>query len=492
MRVTEAQLVASVCRDSFECFVREFWGRVCTDPLQWNWHMTVVCDALERVGRRLFRGEAARDLVINQPPGTTKSTLVSVLFPIWLWTHKLDACAICGSYSYDPIALKFSQQGRDLVTSDEFRAVFPEIRLREDQNKKGNYSNTANGFRYAVGIGGSVTGLHGDVIVVDDPINPNKSLSDVELDRANHWMNQTLSSRKKDMLRTPTILVMQRLHQNDPTALFLESGDPEHICLPATLEYPVKPTELVSKYVDGLLSPVRHSPAVLGKERKRLGEHGYAGQYGQSPTPAGGGMFKVDLIQARQPPERFKRIVRAWDRAGTLASQTKLGRRSAWTVGIKMALDWNDAVWILDVIRVRLDSYRRERLIHQTAKRDGRHVEVGVEQEPGSGGKDQALATVKRLQGFRVRVLPASGKKETRAEEFSVQVNAGNVAIPIQFRPEGRWADWAAEYLEELRHWPFSTFKDQGDASAVAYTVLSRNRPRVGTLRMKRTGVRAL
>lgn len=102
-----------------------------------------------------------------------------------------------------------------------------------------------------------------------------------------------------------------------------------------------------------------------------------------------------------------------------------------------------------------------------------------------SGGKDQALNTVKRLIGFRVRTLVARGSKEVRADEFSVQVNAGNVHLPEELREGGSWIGWAADFVDELRHFPFSTYKDIVDSSSGAVSLLVNRPQRCGALRRK-------
>ena len=100
---------------------------------------------------------------------------------------------------------------------------------------------------------------------------------------------------------------------------------------------------------------------------------------------------------------------------------------------------------------------------------------IGIEQEPGSGGKESAQATVKRLAGYRVRVVPAVGSKEERADEWSSMVNVGAFYM--------READWNDALKDEMRFFPFSTYKDQVDAGAGAYTILANPARKVGGAR---------
>jgi len=111
--------------------------------------------------------------------------------------------------------------------------------------------------------------------------------------------------------------------------------------------------------------------------------------------------------------------------------------------------------------------YKRQQL-------DGKTVEIGLEQEPGSGGKESAESTVRNLRGWRVRVDRPTGDKSLRADPFSVQVNNGNVSMVR--------GDWNEDYIEELRYFPFSKYKDQVDASSGAFNILAGRNIRAGAL----------
>ena len=471
-QLAEHDLTQSICRESFYEFVKEFWDTIIPERPVWNWHIEFLCDELQVVAERVFAGRPkAYDLIINISPGTTKSTLVSILYPAWIWTRMPTARMISGSYE-QLLSLNFARKSRDVVKDEKYQAAFGPTLMRGDQDTKGFYENEDGGDRKAIGAGGNITGSHGHFILIDDPINPKEAVSPPGLKAINEWMDETLPSRKVDKAVTPTILVMQRLHQDDPTGHMLskmeKAGRIRHICLPADDSYEIKPASLKARYVDGLMDPKRLSRAILEEQRAALGEYGYAGQYGQSPVPRGGGMFQTERILADSPPRHWAIRVRFWDKAGTKGG-------GAYTVGTLMGLDLQGRFWILDVIRHQLDSSSREALIRQTAEIDGVDIIVGVEQEPGSGGKESAENTVRNLRGFRVRVDRPTGDKVMRADPFSVQVNAGNVSIQ-------KGAPWAREYLSELRFFPFGTYKDQVDSSSAAFALCNAQRRKVGAL----------
>lgn len=405
--VSKDELQASICRDSFFEFVKEFWDTVVPEDFVGNWHIEFLCDELQKVAERVFKGlSKEHDVIINIPPGTTKSTICSIMFPAWVWTRMPTARVICGSYAYQ-LSMDLSRKSRDVVQSDKYLGYFGDIELREDQNTKGYFLNNHGGFRFAVGVGGSVTGFHAHFIIIDDPLDPAEAASDAELKTANNWMSETLPTRKVDKKMTVTVLIMQRLHQDDCTGHTLKKKKDKiwHICLPGEVHddnrKDVKPRRLLRKYKKGLLDPERLSRDVLEEMKVDLGKYGYAGQVLQTPIPRGGGMFEIQHLQIRDlPPRRkFKRLLRYWDKAGTQDG-------GAFTAGVLMGIDFEEPCryWVLDVVKGQWSSGNREKIIKNTAIIDGEDVEIGVEQEPGSGGKESAEGTVSRLAGFTVHV----------------------------------------------------------------------------------------
>ena len=469
MLINRDQLEASIVRESFKDFVQRFWDTIVPEKLVWNWHMDVLCQYLQEAAERVFKGEPKKeDIIINIPPGTTKSSVCSIFYLPWIWTRMPTARSINASYSY-PLAMDLSRKSRDVVTSEKYTRLFGDVGVREDQNAKGYFATEAGGMRYAVGTGGSVMGFHGHFLVVDDPLDPNQAVSEAKLEAANRWIAETLPSRKVNKEVTVTILIMQRLHQNDPSAVMLRRADEgvatRHIKLPAEIQgsgfEQVRPRRLAKFYKEGLLDPQRLPRRVLSEALASLGQYGYAGQMLQEPVPLGGGMFKPDRIQIDVPPPRADLIkeVRYWDKAGTAGG-------GAFTAGILMSRDSRGRFWILDDVRGQWDASVRERIIKQTAALDTRKVSIWVEQEPGSGGKESAQGTVRNLAGYNVHVERPTGHKELRADPFSVQVNGDNVFM--------RAGPWNKAFLEELEYFPHSRYKDQVDAASGAFAALVR------------------
>lgn len=469
MRFDYYELLASTCRLSYFEFVKHFWGTIVRDPLVLNWHIKYLCDEIQTKLERVFRGEPCdQDVLVNIAPGTSKSTLFSVMLTPWAWTRMPHFRMIGASYT-DALALDLSGKSRQIVESPLYQKTFPEVVLTKDTNSKSHWKNTRGGDRYAVAVGGSVTGMHAHCIVIDDPIDPRGVRSKADLETANIWCKETISSRKVNKELTPTFVVMQRLHQNDPSELYIARGV-KHICVPGEETPKIYPPELRSNYQNGLFDPVRLSRPVLEKMKSELGQFGYSGQILQDPIPLGGGMFKPERINiVEYPPVStgFTKIVRYWDKAATKGG-------GDWSVGVKMGLHKDGSYWILDICRGQWSSDERERQIVACASRDGKSVRIGIEREPGSSGVDSVKDSIKRLAGYHVIPNLASGKKEIRADTFSVQVNAGNV-----YMVKGAYV---SPYLEELAFFPNGKHDDQVDASAGAFSMLEKQKTKLGLL----------
>lgn len=493
--VDPTSAMRQLTKSSLFYFIQYFWPAYSQQHFVPNWHIEYICGELEKMARRVANNEHKEyDLIINVPPGTTKTAMVSIMFPIWCWVNWFWMRFICASYT-SPLSLESAEACREIIRSDRFKETFPEIDIKDDKDTKSNFriirrkfregfppQQELGGNRFSTSVGGSVTGFHAHIILADDPIDPNRVMSDVEVKKANHWMDTTLPFRKVDKNVTATVLVMQRLHQDDPTGHWLklagvkkdQNGNwvyPDvmknkirHICLPGEIRNYAKnvhPPELKSRYVDGMLDPNRLDWSALNEILNR-GQFVYGGQVGQDPIPLGGGMFKIDkltVLTTLPRPHEIVSTVRYWDKAGTE------GGTGAFTAGVKMSKLKDGSFLVEDIKRGRWASEEREAIIKRCALTDGGKCRVMVEQEPGSGGKESAEATLKNLAGFIAGKDRPTGDKTYRADPYSVQVNLGNVKLLA--------GAWNQEYLNELKHFPSSTFKDQTDASSGAFAKLT-------------------
>jgi len=163
------------------------------------------------------------------------------------------------------------------------------------------------------------------------------------------------------------------------------------------------------------------------------------------------------------PPDEDRIIIRYWDKAATANGGCE-------TAGVKMSKTDDGRFFVENVVHGQWSTYAREQIIRKTAEQDGAAVEIYLEQEPGSAGKDSAEFTIRNLAGFIVTAERATGDKVERAKPFSSQVEAGNVYLVR--------AEWNKAFIHQHHNFPQSKLKDMVDASAAAFNILSSKEPR--------------
>lgn len=263
-----------------------------------NWHGRFIAGVLQTEAYRIAAGQKSRgDIVINVPFRSSKSLLTTIVFPVWAWTISPHMSFITASFS-NQLSTEHARKSRQLIQSDWFQQHFGQaFSIVTDQNVKSNYENDKGGKRFATSVGGSVTGMGADVIILDDPLNPKMAYSDVERENVNRSYRETFYSRTKNPHTAVRIAVMQRLHEDDLSGLMLREGDARHVCIPAELTDDVQPKRLRDMYVDGLFWNERFTREILDKYKTSLGSVGYAGQMLQKPSPPQGAIFKRDWFQ---------------------------------------------------------------------------------------------------------------------------------------------------------------------------------------------------
>lgn len=296
LKVDPNKALAELCRRSFYRFLKEFWGTIIAEKMVDNWHIKYLCDELQSIIERLARREKKEYdyVIINVPPGSSKSTIISEMMPIWGWTIDPSLRYICGSYASTP-AEDIAEKSFRIFNSAKFRELYPELVINSSGGKT-NFKNGKLGERYTTSTGSGITGIHAHAIILDDPMSPAIAASKLERERANKWVSETISSRKVDKEVSVTIIVMQRLHEADTTGYLLgkKNLNIKHICIPAELSEDVKPASLKEYYQDGLFDPIRAPRSVLNTAKEDLGSYGYSGQMMQRPAPEGGGIIKKE------------------------------------------------------------------------------------------------------------------------------------------------------------------------------------------------------
>lgn len=295
-KIDIVKVKAELSRRSFYKFFCEFWGVIESDELILNWHIKYLCDELQKIGEGVISGSKVNeDLVINICPGTTKSTIASIMLPAWLWTRKPDCVSLCNTINTNN-ATKFSLKFRDIVTSDQYKAYFPEIEIRHDSSAFLRVQNTKGGARRQFTTKGSITGDHGHIRIDDDPMDFQSARSDAESERCIEGY-KAYSTRAKKNAFVPYILVAQRLSEQDtPSYVFKVKPNVKKIVLPAWDNGKVFPPELKENYVFGLLNPHHLNQKYLDDKKLELGDLQYLAEYGQDCETKEGYMYSVQKV----------------------------------------------------------------------------------------------------------------------------------------------------------------------------------------------------
>lgn len=452
-------------RTNFLDFVSHTYPTYQAEPA----HM-VIADHLEAV----LHGDIKR-LMIFAPPQSGKSELVSVRFPGFWLSHRPDEPVIFTSYAAS-LAHSKSWEARNVVESPQFQEIFPEI-LTNKTRRAGDhwYISGHRGFMLAAGVGGPITG-HGAMLgIIDDPIeNWQQAQSQTIRDNVWNWWKSTFRTRIRE--GGAIILIMTRWHEDDLAGRIIKDQGKEWtiLRLPALAE--TNEEREIGNRLIGLndlcdpigrlpgeaLCPGRFKKETLEKISKDVGPMVWNAEYQGVPRAPEGNRFKREWFEIVEAiPTEIVRLVRYWDKAGT-----KDG--GAYTSGILLGITPNHTIYIIDVVRGQWEYVDREAIIKQTAKLDSDRfgsITTWIEQEPGSGGKESAEATIRNLSGYAVFADRVTGSKDVRLEPFAAQSGVKNVKLVR--------ADWNWNWLEEICAIPNSKYRDQGDSTAGAFNKLT-------------------
>jgi hypothetical protein len=270
----------SLLRTNFDAFLRRCLMTLNPgSPYLPNWHISAIAHVLARVRR----GEITR-LIINMPPRHLKSLTVSVAFPAFLLGLQPWRRIFAISYG-DELSLKHALDFRSIVEAPWYCRAFRDMQIA--RSLQDEVWTTAQGFRKSTSVYGTLTGLGGDIFIIDDPQKPVDAQSDTQRNRLNHWFSNTLMSRLDSKEEGVIIVVMQRVHLNDLSGYLLETGDWHVLSLPAIAEQ--DETIAIGDNVFHLrrageaLHPELESIESLERHRREIGSYVFAGQYQQAP-----------------------------------------------------------------------------------------------------------------------------------------------------------------------------------------------------------------
>jgi predicted phage terminase large subunit-like protein len=424
------------------------WAKTALAPLVPAAHHLRLLAELER----LEAGETDR-LIVLMPPGSAKSTYVSVLFPAW-WLYRRRGSAVITACHTADLAEHFGRQVRRLVAE---HAPILGYGLAAGDRAAGRWATTDGGTYFATGVRGPLTGRRADLVVIDDPIKSHAEAdSAVYRDHTWNWFRSDLVTRLRPEARI--VVVMTRWHPDDLGGRLLEADDGWTVLrLPALAEA----DDPLGRAPGDALWPEWEDRAALERKRALVGGRVWSALFQQSPRRDDGSLFPIGRIDVVEAVAELH-SVRAWDLAATADSD---GRDPDWTVGLRLGRELSGRFMVLDVARLRGGPHEVEEAIVSTAHQDGRAVPIGLPQDPGQAGKHQVAWLAARLAGHRVVASAETGAKLTRALPVAAQAEAGNLRLLR--------GGWNRALLDELRDFPHGRKDDQVDALSRAFSMLT-------------------
>ena len=461
--MTRLELVrAEKARRNLKEFVLQAWHVLEPEtPFVDGVHVDAICSHLQAV----IEGRI-QNLGINVPPGSAKSLLTAVFFPAWAWIDHPALRWLFASYS-ERLSTRDSVKCRQLIKSDWYQLRWGHrFQLTDDGDEKTRFINNRTGYRISTSVNGTGTGERCDILVVDDPHSVKKAESDQERQSAVDWFFGTMSSRLNDLRTGHKIVVQQRLHESDVTGELLKrKAKYDFLILPAEYDPEIARTTSIGwhdpRTIPGeLLWPNKVGPEEIAAIKTDLGSYKYAGQYGQRPSPADGGMIKRTWWKFWSTfptgTDLFMLSMDASFRGGPGADYVVI---QCWA---KKSADY----YLIDQDR---GQWNFPDTIKHFLDMTGKWPQASLKLIELKANGQAILDSLRQKVSGMVGVTPHESK-ESRMAAVSPLIEAGNVWLPSN-------APWVDGFIEEHAQFPNGSNDDQCDGTSQALYRMSRKQP---------------
>ena len=451
LRVLEAQLSKlermkqrELSQTRFIKFVEAVWPSFISGR-----HHQRMADAFERVAN----GTCKR-LIINMPPRHTKSEFASYLLPAWFLgkfpNKKVIQCSNTGE-----LAVGFGRKVRNLVDSDVYHEIFPELTLQADSKAAGRWNTSKGGDYFAIGVGGTVTGKGADVLIIDDPHSEQEAkqaASTPEIfDSVYEWY--TSGPRQRLQPGGAIVIVMTRWALRDLTGQVIRSAaqrageDWEVIEFPA-----IMPS-------GNPLWPEFWSVQELEALREELPNSKWQAQYQQNPVGNESAIIKRDWWKwwEKDNPPNCDYILQTWDTAFEKTQRADYSAGTTWGVWTNDEDNSTPNIILLGTYKKRAEY---PELKKDVLREYNEYEPDGVLIEKKASGAP--LIYELRAMGIPVQEFtPGKGQdKIARLNAVSDIIASGKVWVPR--------TRWAEELVDEVAAFPSGEHDDLVDATTLA------------------------
>jgi len=448
LKALEAELAkkrTQGARDKFLPFVRRVWP-----DFVYGRHHQIMSDVFERIDA----GELKR-CIINLAPRSTKSKFTSVLFPAWYLGRHPDRKVLECSHTAS-LALDFGREMRNLINSDDYRSVFPDMALSPDARAAYRWNTNKGGQYFAIGKTGAAAGRGGDLVIIDDPHSEQAVIENSEVDFKKTWAWYLSGPRQRLQPGAAILVVMTRWGQLDLTGQLLRQAiEEEHgeqwelIQLPAILPSGEP------------LFPEFWSKAELEATRNTMPLSRWMANYQQNPTSEEGAIIRREWWQDwtdPNPPSTFDFIVQAWDTA--FSAKTSSNRSACVTWGVFRRRRTADGpletgILLLDCWVRRVDFPE----LKQWARR------LYDQWKPDTLVVERMSAGTPLIQELWRAGIPVYEANPNRSKDKVTRTNA----VSDMFSSRMVWAPlrckWARDVVEEMAAFPYGQSDDVHDAA---------------------------
>ena len=426
-------------QENFMNFVKYVWPQFIEGR-----HHKIYAEKLQAVAD----GKLKR-LIINMPPRHTKSEFASYLFPTWLMGRDPTKKIIQATHTAE-LAVGFGRKVKNLIDSEDFRDVFPDVSLAGDAKASGRWSTNKGGEYYAVGVGGALAGRGADLAIIDDPVSEQDALSSTALDNIYEWY--TSGPRQRLQPGGAIIIVMTRWSIRDLTAKVLQKQSEKGADKWEIVEFPaIMPS-------GNSLWPEFWTLDELEGVKASIPVSKWNAQYMQNPTAEEGAIIKREWwnLWEKDEPPNCSYVIQSYDTAFSKSDRADYSAITTWGV-FHIEETGEDHIILLDAVRGRWEFPELKNAAHELWQEFDPDM-ILIEQK-GSG-----MPLTQELRRMGIPVTPFTpGKgadKFTRMHSCAPVFESGMVWAPEM--------NFAEEVIEECASFPNGEHDDLADSMTQA------------------------
>jgi len=427
-------------QENFLEFVRHVWPSFIAGS-----HHKIFADKLERVAS----GKLKR-LIVNMPPRHTKSEFASYLFRAWVMGRDPHTKIIQATHTAE-LAVGFGRKVKNLLDSEIYRDVFPEMELARDAKASGRWSTNEGGEYYAVGVGGALAGRGANLCIIDDPVSEQDALSPTALDNIYEWY--TSGPRQRLQPGGSIIIVMTRWSIRDLTAKVLQKQAEGGADQWEVVEFPA-----IFPDTDNVLWPEFWSRDELEGVRASIPVSKWNAQYLQNPTAEEGAIIKREWwnVWESDDPPPCDYIIQSYDTAFTKSERADYSAITTWGVFYPDEAE-EPAIILLDAEKGRWEFPE----LKDAALR------LYGEYDPDMVLIEQKASGTPLTHELRKMGIPVSAFTPGRGADKFSRMNACSPVFEsgVVWCPEARWSE---EVIEECAAFPNGEHDDLADSMTQA------------------------